>query len=142
MPEKKTPAKKIDVATKDDIKRLEKKLESHDDNFNSINKRFEDIDKRFESIDKRFETVENDIEVLKKGQNELLRLYFRLEDKIDANQEQINARFDQLFNLFDKYTKKISDLETEKISTTARLDRHNNQISEHEKRIIKLESAK
>ncbi len=131
MSEAKTKTDQNNVATKKDIKQLE----------NKFDKKFEQVDQRFEQIDKRFEGVEKRLTTLENGQKDLLRRYFSLEDKIDANHNQLNQRFDQLFTLLDGHAKKIQDLETERISATARMDRHDKQLIEHDRRFERLETA-
>ncbi len=52
------------IATKDDIRRLEARLDGMDHRFVSIDQRFEMIDRRFEVIDKRFNLVDTRFDLL------------------------------------------------------------------------------
>lgn len=49
------------IATKDDIKRLELRFDATDQRFVSIDQRFEVIDKRFDLVDQRFDLLESKI---------------------------------------------------------------------------------
>lgn len=49
------------IATKDDIKRLELRFDATDQRFEMIDQRFEVIDKRFDLVDQRFDLLESKI---------------------------------------------------------------------------------
>lgn len=49
------------IATKDDIKRLELRFDATDQRFVSIDQRFEVLDKRFDLVDQRFDLLESKI---------------------------------------------------------------------------------
>ena len=48
----------MQIATKDDIRRLEVRFDGIDHRFDSINQRFDSINRRFDSIDQQFEVME------------------------------------------------------------------------------------
>ncbi len=107
----------------------------------SIQKDTEFLKSHAAKTDDRFEGVETRLNDLEKGHSEMIRRFFALEDKMEANQEALNQKFDRLFTILDSVAKDIQDLKTEKIAATARLDRHDKQLIDHDKRIGRLETV-
>ena len=52
------------IATKDDIRRLEARLDGMDHRFVSVDQRFEAIDQRFEAIDRRFDVMDRRFDLI------------------------------------------------------------------------------
>jgi len=65
-----------------------------------IDKRFEQIDKRFEQIDKRFEQVDKRFEQLEKRFEQIDKRFEQVDKRIEELRIDMNARFEQVTNLF------------------------------------------
>lgn len=83
-----------DVATKDDLRSLEARM---DQRFDRVDHRFELIDHRFELIDQRFERVEQRFEQVEQRFEQVEQRF----ELIDQRFEAADARIDQRFESFE-----------------------------------------
>ncbi len=84
-------------------------------------------------------TLKSDVGSLKKGQAELLRIIFALRD--DMNQK-IDQKMDRILTILDGLVvKDMQDMKQEDAMHTARLDRHEAALADHDERIGHLEAA-
>ena len=74
----------MQIATKDDIRRLEARLDGTDHRFVSIDRRFDTIDQRFDTIDQRFDTIDQRFDLIEKRFDLVDTRFDLLETKLGA----------------------------------------------------------
>jgi len=98
-----------DLATKDDIARLELRFDSVDSRFDSVDSRFETIATRFDSVDSRFETIATRFDSVD-SRFETMATRF---DSVDSQFETMATRFDSVDSRFETMAKRFESLGTE-----------------------------
>ncbi len=80
-------------------------------------------------------------EKLEKGQIELLKMFFAHKTEMEGRFDELKEGNQRILNLLDKLVvKNMQDMKQEDVMHTARLDRHEAALADHDERIGRLEA--
>ena len=89
----------MDIEIREEFKKVNKRLDGHDQRFDAVDARFDRVDARFDRVDARFDKVD--------AKFDAIDLKF---DAIDVKFDAIDAKFDKVNTKFDAVDARIDDV--------------------------------
>ncbi len=117
-----------DVVTNDDVERMKAY--------------FKAIGFDPQKIAATLDILKTDVGNLKNGQTELLKMFFALKAEVEKSNQKTDQKIDRILTILDGLVvKNMQDMKQEDVMHTARLDRHEAALADHDERIEHLEAT-
>jgi chaperonin cofactor prefoldin len=87
------PRRWDDLATHDDLARLDQRFERVDQRFEQVDQRFEQVDQRFEQVDQRFEQVDRRFERVEERLTGIEHQLVRIDERFVSLEHRLLAEF-------------------------------------------------